>query len=256
MSVYSYRIICARVCKCVWVCVRVCVCERGIAETNEGHPDDLDSCKWRRLTETYQYWCFFFCFVSFSLIMRVCMKNTSTAWPALSPVDKRWSSMCPYTPPPPPPPPNTPCLPVNGHPSDCQGISQVVVQLTLTYFTCVVLGVHLLSFFGVSCEGYTRTSLEYCRGSYGCRVSHTFPSFFRLWYDHRMAGFHFISWLCYSFSVSLSSEQGKLFWFPRFIPHPVLHICDGEWWCGWNGNRSLRATLRVSLFMWTFLWQP
>lgn len=235
------------------MCVRVCVCERGIAETNEGHPDDLDSCKWRRLTETYQYWCFFFCFVSFSLIMRVCMKNTSTAWPALSPVDKRWSSMCPYTP---PPPPNTPCLPVNGHPSDCQGISQVVVQLTLTYFTCVVLGVHLLSFFGVSCGGYTRTSLEYCRGSYGCRVSHTFPSFFRLWYDHRMAGFHFISWLCYSFSVSLSSEQGKLFWFPRFIPHPVLHICDGEWWCGWNGNRSSRATLRVSLFMWTFLWQP
>merc|ERR1712035_244581 len=33
---------------------------------------------------------------------------------------------------------STPCLPVNGHPSDCQGISQV--QLTLTYFTCVVWG--------------------------------------------------------------------------------------------------------------------
>lgn len=38
-----------------------------------------------------------------------------------------------------PPSSSTPCLPVNGHPSDCQGISQVV-QLTLTYSLCVVWG--------------------------------------------------------------------------------------------------------------------
>lgn len=38
-----------------------------------------------------------------------------------------------------PPSSSTPCLPVNGHPSDCQGISQVV-QLTLTYSLRVVWG--------------------------------------------------------------------------------------------------------------------
>ena len=125
----------------------MCVSERGIAETNEGHPDDLDSCKWRRLTETYQYWCFFVFFVFFDyacmyeeylhgLTSSLTGGQTLVKHVPLHPSSTSSTSSTSYT----------PCLPVNGHPSDCQGISQVVVQLTLTYFTCVVLGVHLLSF--------------------------------------------------------------------------------------------------------------
>lgn len=110
---------------CAHVCM--CVCKRGIAERNEGHPDDLESCMWRRLIETYQYWWVFFCFCFFQC---VCMKNTSTAWPVLSLMDKHW--------------PSIPSLPsslfVNRHTSDCQGISHVGVLLTLTYFICVVWG--------------------------------------------------------------------------------------------------------------------
>lgn len=111
-----------------YACLCVRVCERGRAERNEGHPDDLDSCKWRRLMETYQYWCFF-CFLFFFVCVYV--------WripPQLDQFSLQWTNTgqaCA--------PPSTPCLPVNGHPSDCQGISQVV-QLTLTYFNCVVWG--------------------------------------------------------------------------------------------------------------------
>lgn len=43
--------------------------------------------------------------------------------------EQHWSSMCALY----------PCLPVTRYPSDCQGISQVV-QLTLTYFICVIWG--------------------------------------------------------------------------------------------------------------------
>jgi len=105
------------VCVCMWVCEKQCWK------------------KWRtswwlgRLQVEDAYWnvsIFMYFFLLF-----VSMKNTSTAWPVLSPMDNHWSSMCPPTPP--------PCLLVNGHPSDCQGISQVV-QLTLTYTNRVVWG--------------------------------------------------------------------------------------------------------------------
>lgn len=124
---------------CAHVCLCVCewVYERGSAERNEGHPDDLDSCKLRRLIETYQYWWFFVCF----FFACVCMKNTSTVWPTLFSGQTLVKLVTP-------PSPSTTCLPVNGHPSDCQGISQVVVQLTLNYPLCG-LEVHFLS-FGVS----------------------------------------------------------------------------------------------------------
>ena len=76
-------------------------------------------------------------------------------------------------------------------------------------------------FFGVSYGGYTRTSLEYCHGSYGCRVSHTFPSFFDSWYDLRMAGFHFISWLCYSFSVFAVLRTGEIILISPLFSPPI-----------------------------------
>lgn len=144
------------------------------------------------------------------------------------------------------PPPHTPCLPINGHPSDCQGISQVVVQLTLTYFIRVVLGVHLL-LFGVR---YIRTSLEYCHSLYGCWVSHTFLS---LILDSEEITEWPASTLFPSCAVALAftcpqnssgNLKGVILISPYcFSPHPVLHICDEEWWCGWNGNKG------ISLFM-------
>lgn len=40
------------VCTCLCVCAQAHTVKRGIAEGNEGHPEDLDSCMCRRLTET------------------------------------------------------------------------------------------------------------------------------------------------------------------------------------------------------------
>lgn len=79
-------------------------------------------------------------FLFFNFNFYVCMKNTSTVWPTLF----SGQTLVKHVPPLPFPP--TPCLPINGQPFDCQGISQVVVQLTLTYPLCG-FGVHLLSFW-------------------------------------------------------------------------------------------------------------
>lgn len=58
-------------------CVCVCACQNvwewGIAERNEGHPEDLDSCMCRRLMETYQYWGFICRFFFFSFFGSSCM---------------------------------------------------------------------------------------------------------------------------------------------------------------------------------------
>lgn len=147
------------------VCVRVCVWARRRWK------------KWRtswwlgqlHVEEAYgglSTLMFIFMFVLFA---RVCMKNTSTAWPVLSPVDKRWSSK--YTPltlqPPFPPLLVYLLLWLPGHFPTCPANTNRLPSCGL--------GVHLLS-FGVSFSGWTRTSLEYFHSLYGCWVSHTFLS--------------------------------------------------------------------------------
>lgn len=137
-------------CACLYMCVYVC--ERGSAERNEGHPDDLDICKWRRLMKTI------ILTFNFFLNVRMYEEYLHSLTSSLS-GGQKLVRQCP---------PPTPCLPVNGHPSDCQGISQVVAQLTLTYFIHMVWGSISVA-CGVSHDGYT--SLEYCHSWCGCWVS-------------------------------------------------------------------------------------
>jgi len=124
------------VCTCLFVCMWVSVWARqcwkkwrtswwlGQLQTKEAYRD----------LSILMVFCLFF-------FACVCMKNTSTVWPTLFSGQTLVKLVTP-------PSPSTTCLPVNGHPSDCQGISQVVVQLTLNYPLCG-LEVHFLS-FGVS----------------------------------------------------------------------------------------------------------
>lgn len=143
-------LVCIHISMGTWVlCVCACfyVCEEGTAERNEGHLWDLGSCKWRRLTESSWYCVLVFFFPQCVYVWRIPPQLDQFS---LSLVDKHWSSRCPllFS-----SPSLTFCLPVNGHPSDCQGISQAVIQLTLPYFSPVAWG--SISFFpplSVTCE--------------------------------------------------------------------------------------------------------
>lgn len=158
---------------CVCVCERVCVSEALLKEMKDILMTwtAASGGGWWRLINivVFFFFSFFFCACMYEELppqLDQFSHQWTNAGQACVPFLLRLLLLLHYS---------TPCLPVNGHPSDCQGISQV--QLTLTYFTCVVWG-SISSPFGVSYGGNTRTSLEYCHSFYGCWVSHTFPLFF------------------------------------------------------------------------------
>lgn len=148
---------------CVYV--RVCVCERDITERNEGHPDDLDSCTWRRLMEDCQHWCLLFCL----FYLRVYVWRIP---PQLDQFSHWWTNTGQASAPSYPPAPFPPLLVylliwLPGHFPTCPA--------NTNRLSSCGLGVNLLS-FGVSYSGWTRTSLEYFHSLYGCWVSHMFLS--------------------------------------------------------------------------------
>lgn len=240
-------------CKCIiispWtcdtcVCVRVCVWARHRWK------------KWRtswwlgqlHVEEAYgglSTLTFIFMFVLFA---RVCMKNTSTAWPVLSPVDKRWSSK--YTP--------LSLQPPFLHSlftcySDCQGISQLV-QLTLTDFLRVVWGSICSPLVSVSVDeqGLVWNTFIACT-AVGCLIR-SCPSVLTL-IRSQNGQLHFISWLCCRFHLLLSTAATyrELFRFPCIVfYHPVFHICIRNEGVVAVETRCLRATLRISLLLRTF----
>lgn len=109
------------------ICMCARVCEPGSAERNEGHPNDLGQLQVEKAYGDLSILMFSFCpFYFFGACMYEEYLHSLTS--SLS-SEQHWSSMCALY----------PCLPVTRHPSDCQGISQVV-QLTLTYFICVIWG--------------------------------------------------------------------------------------------------------------------
>lgn len=179
---------------CTWWCVS--------AARNEGHPNDLDSCEWRKPTNM------FFCVY----VWRI----TSIAWPVFSLSFERTNTGHACA------PSSTPCLPVNGHPSDCQGISQVAVQLTLTYSLVVVWGSISCPLVSIKVE----TQELVWNVVIACMAVSCFPSFLtpERSQDAQLPWF-FFSWLC---------------------PPPYI-LFEQEWLCGWNGNRSFRGTQRISV---------
>lgn len=132
-----------------WImCSHVCVWVS--ADRNEGHPDDLDIWEWRRLMEIYQILVFFclFCFLCL-YVWRIPpqLDQFSLLWTNTGQARAPFLLPSLFT--------------VNEHPSDCQGIYQVVQQTLPSSFFVWFWGSISCPLVSVMVE-MQGTSLEYC----------------------------------------------------------------------------------------------